>query len=337
VKVLVLDPGPRSAGYAFFPSRAAGPAAAGRIDGRACSLEAVAGLSPDLIAVRFLHGGEAFTGPTLATRESIAALEGLVPDAPLHLPPAIDLVRACGRVLPGLRVVMLFETSFFAGLPERERLYALDPDAAKALRLRRTGYHGLLHGAACSRVVRAFRSKGAGPAPRILSICLERRPELAAAVGVRPVMVTGGVTPLEGLPGETSCGDLDPGLVVSLGEKGGWGPEGVDALLSRGSGLSALAGRPVTLGEVLRPGPGDLRLARSVFLHRLLLAGGAGVAALGGVDAVVFSGRYAAAAERMGRRLAPRVAVEVFPDPVERVAADAAVAALPGAPSAVPA
>jgi acetate kinase len=337
MNVLVLDPGPLATGYAFFASRGAGPAASGRIDGRACSLEAVAGLGPDLVAVRLLHGGEAFTGPTLATRESIAALEGQVPDAPLHLPPAIELLRACGRVFRGVRVVMLFETSFFAGLPERERLYAVDPDAAKSLRLRRTGYHGLLHGAACSRVVRSFRSKGAGPAPRILSICLEPRPELAAAVGVRPVMVTGGVTPLEGLPGETSCGDLDPGLVVSLGEEGGWGPEEVDALLSRGSGLSALAGRPVTLGEVLCPGAGDLRLARSVFLHRLILAGGAGAGAMGGVDAVVFSGRYAAAAGRLGRRLAPRVAVEVFADPVERVAADAAVAAVSLAPSAMPA
>lgn len=328
MRILVLSPGPRATAYAFFSSPGTPPAASGRIDHSTGSLGAVGGLGPDLVAVRLLRGGDAFPGPTLASPETIKALEDQAPDAPLHLPPAIERLRDCGRVFPGVPVMMLFETSFFAGLPERERICAVEPDAEKTFRLRRTGFHGLLHQAACSRVVRAFRQKGKGAAPRILSICLEPRPELAAAVGVRPVVVTGGVTPLEGLPGETSCGDLDPGLVVGLGEKRSWGPEEVDALLSRGSGLSALAGRPVTLGEVLGPGGGGLRLARSVLLHRLVLAGGAGAAAMGGVDAVVFSGRYAAAAGRLGRRLSARVAVEIFPDPVERVAADAAAAAL---------
>ncbi len=85
-------------------------------------------------------------------------------------------------------------------------------------------------------------------------------------------MVTGGSTPAEGLPGERSCGDLDPSVVLKLADDGDWGPEGTSHLLTCESGLRGLAGRDVSLAEALESPDGELQLARDVFLHCLLRA-----------------------------------------------------------------
>lgn len=229
----------------------------------------------------------------------------------MHTAAALRLVEALLRA-PDVTAVLFFETSFFTALPEREYAAGVDPDLAARMDLRRFGYHGIFHEAAVRSLARERRKSGR-PARRTLSICLEPKPELTAVLGARPVMVTGGMTPLEGLPGETSCGDLDPSIILALAQELKWGPEQIDAALSRESGLSGLAGRRVTLPEVFGSAP-ELAEARQVFEHRLLLAAGAGAAALGGVDGVVFSGVYADLGSRLGPWLAARLALAGGPD-----------------------
>jgi acetate kinase len=252
--------------------------------------------------------------------------------------------------MPDAPVVFFFETAFFADLPARERIYGLDADMTKALGLRRFGFHGIFHEAACREASRRPRAGNGGTdvcegergrrAPaRILSICLEPRPELAAVIGSRPVMVTSGATPLEGLPGETTCGEIDPSIVLTLARKLHWGPEEVNAALTRDSGLTGLVGRPVTFAEAFTSSDGEVKSALEIFKYRLLLACGAGLAAMGGVDAVVFSGRYA----RLGATLAPWLAdrlefpgvtrkapirTVIFEEPLDRILADSAPAAV---------
>ncbi|MHB8900393.1 MAG: hypothetical protein ACYC6Y_16705 [Thermoguttaceae bacterium] len=252
-------------------------------------LEAAGLRSPDIIAVRGLYGGERFDRPVLASDPVLADLAELAWQAPLHVPHLVRVVRAARRTFPRTPVAMVFETAFFVPLPRRERLYGVDPGLAELKSLRRFGFQGILHHGACHNAARTLK----GQEKRILSICLEPRPELAACRGVRPVMVTGGSTPVEGLPGETTCGDLDPSVVLKLADDGG-GPEATGRLLTSESGLRGLAGRSVTLAEVLEGTDSRLHLARDVFRHCLLRAYGAGVAALGGLDAIVYSGRYAA-------------------------------------------
>ena len=252
-----------------------------------------AGMLPlDAVAIRGLYGGERFAEPVFASDSVLADLAALAPQSPLHVPRLVQLVEAVRRKFPETPVVLAFETAFFVPLPERERHYGLDPELARSHSLRRFGFHGVFHEAACLEAVRTMGS----PQARLLSICLEPRPELAACRGRRPVMVTGGSTPIEGLPGETSCGDLDPSVTLKLADADGLGPEGASRLLTGESGFRGLAGRNVTLAEVLESTDDDLQLAREVFLHALLRAAGAGVAALGGLDAVVYSGRYASSA-----------------------------------------
>ena len=155
--------------------------------------------------------------------------------------------------------------------------------------LRRVGFQGIYHEGAC---LDAARQLGISQ-PRILSICLEPRPELAACLGRWPVVVTGGTTPAEGLPGETCCGDLDPSVVLRIAQDLVGGLEETSHVLTRHSGLQGLTGRPVSLADVLTRSDPQLHLARELFLHAVLRACGAGIAAMGDVDAIVYSGRYA--------------------------------------------
>lgn len=263
-----------------------------------------AGMLPlDVIAVRGLHGGDRFKRPVFASESVLAELATLAPQAPLHVPRLIEVVEAAGRAFPQTPVVLVFETAFFVPLPERERRYGVDPALTDSRSLRRYGYHGIFHEGACLHAVRKLESRE----PCLLSICLEPRPELAACRGRRPVMVTGGSTPVEGLPGETSCGDLDPSVVLKLADDGRLGPEGTNHLLTCKSGLRGLTGRNVSLAQVLQGGDDNLQLAKDVFLHHLLRACGAGIAALGGLDAIVYSGRYADSASVLHDRLNGRL------------------------------
>ncbi len=263
-----------------------------------------AGMLPlDAIAVRGLFGGERFAESVFVSDSVLADLAVLAPQSPLHVPRLVQLAEVVRQRFPETPVVLGFETAFFVPLPERERHYGLDPELAHFHSLRRFGFHGIFHEAACLEAVRTMGS----PQASLLSICLEPRPELAACRGRRPVMVTGGSTPIEGLPGETSCGDLDPSVTLKLADADSLGPEGTSRVLTRESGLRGLAGRSVTLAEVLESPNDDLQLAREVFLHALLRAAGAGVAALGGLDAIVYSGRYASSASALHQWLNGRL------------------------------
>lgn len=262
---------------------------------------------PDAIAVRVLFGGPIFQGPAVATPEVLRRLESLIPRAPLHLPLVLSLVEGCRKVFPEMPVVLVFETAFFAQLPPREALYGLSAEFQKTAGIRRYGFNGLFHEAACRSVNRARQRKDLGTPARILSLCLEPQPEVAAVAGKRPLMVTSGVTPLEGIPGQTTSGEIDPTILLSLVQDLGWGPEQINALLTEQSGLQGLVGKPVTVDTVLRSHDEKHRLAREVLQYRFLLACGAGIAALSGLDALVFSGRYAAAGEVLGPWLLSRL------------------------------
>jgi len=245
---------------------------------------------PDAIGIRALFGGEPFPAPTFVSQQVLQQLGALAHQAPLHVPRLVELIQAAQRVFVATPIVLAFETSFFVDLPQRERWYGLDPQWMQSQALRRFGYHGIFHDAAVRHVASQLRVT----LPRVLSVCLEPRPELAACQGRRPVMVTGGNTPIEGLPGETTCGDVDPSVVLKLAHDTRWGPEETSRVLSCESGLLGLTGRATTISEVLADADNPAPLARDLLRNCLLRACGAGIAALGGLDAIVYSGRHAA-------------------------------------------
>ncbi|MCX7935174.1 MAG: hypothetical protein N3A66_07955 [Planctomycetota bacterium] len=344
--ILVLYPERQRLRYALFRDFEAIPRVAGyhpfaySETADASSLQALLHslpAMPDAAGVRVVYGGEEFSGPAAANAESIAALDRLIPAAPLHLPRVVRLLRALGEAAPDLPTMLAFETSFFVALPERERFYAVDVEAVGWPGLRRYGYHGLLHQNAWRYAQRKSNSERG--ATRVLSLCLEKRPELAAIRSGRPIMVSSGATPMEGLPGECSCGEIDPALVLIFHDLFGWGPEEINRVLTRESGLKGLTGADVTFADVFASTAAWARQARAIFRYRLLQAAGAGVAALGGLEAIVLSGCYARSLAGLGTWLRRRLRlrqpspprVVIMPQTVERIVADiaASVMAMP--------
>jgi len=293
----------------------------------------------DIVAIRTPYGGSAFARTTLVTEQVVGTLAAIASEAPLHLPGLLVLIETCQQVFPNRSIVLTFETAFFVNLPAREHLYALDADTSTSTAPRRYGFHGLLHEAACAHVLRLTRASHPGTSPRTLSLCLEPRPELAAVAGGRPVMVTGGATPLEGIPGQTSCGQIDPAIVTALAQEKGWGPEQIDAVLTRQSGLLGLIGHPTDLDRLFTEDRDQYRLPRKMIEYHVLRAAGAGVAAMGGLDAIVVSGRFSRAGGVLGpwlreqlhlpgRPQSPAIRLEFHTEAIGRVVADQALAAV---------
>ncbi|MCE5271859.1 hypothetical protein LLH00_11330 [bacterium] len=313
-------------------------ASLGRVyEGALCMLK---GESLHGVSLIVKYGGSMFKSAEEVCPDSLARLESLASQAPLHAPSAARLARAAAEVFQRIPVVLVFETAFFTALPAREYSYALDTGMAKSMELRRFGYHGLFHEAACLDARHHRLASGVAAPGRYLSLCLEPRPELAAVLDHVPLMVTGGATPLEGLPGRTSCGEIDPSIVISLASGLGWGPEQINETLTRRSGILGLTGKSVDLGEIIRGGE-QHRQARELVRYRILLACGMGIAALGGLDTIVISGRFSAAGETLGlwlrdsihlngcdKEKAPRF--EIFRKSLARVAADRAAGLMIG-------
>jgi len=310
MQILTLRPGPRALGFAAFAAARGRPRARGTLRLRpdpelgASIDEALTEIlaehrpdqwRPELVVIRGAHDGHAFTGPTPVTDSSLAALRRATAAAPLQLPPAVAAGEAARRQLPGVPALFVFESTFFLTLPARERIYALDRETRSTLRAARTGFHGLLHAEAADAVARYRGDRRGGAPARVASICLEAKPEVAGLLGRRPLLVTSGATPLEGLPGERDSGEMDPGIVLALAQTQGLGPDEINAILTQQSGLLALTEGTSDLGAILTGADSSTELARGVFAHHLLLACGSAAAAVGGLDAVVFSGSYAAA------------------------------------------
>jgi acetate kinase len=241
---------------------------------------------PELICIRSPFGGSEFRHPEFFTTHTIEKLVKIEDEAPMHIPPLIKLINLFQAYFSKPPIVLIFETSFFTSLPEREYIYALEPELATKIPIRKFGYHGIFHQKAYEYISSKEKFK------KIISISLEPVPEMCAIKYGKPIMITGGATPLEGLPGETTCGDIDPLIILSLSQDMGWGPEEIDQILSRKSGLFGLTGKKIHFSELFSSKHPDILLTKNIFFYRLLLSTGSAVAAMGNVEEIVFSGRY---------------------------------------------
>lgn len=276
---------------------------------------------PDAVGHRVVHGGDEFTAPVLiddAVEERLRALTAL---APLHQPKSLRGIDDVREALPGVPEVACFDTAFHAGLPAAAATYALPAEWRERYGLRRYGFHGLSHAYATRRATAML-----GGVPRRLVVChLGAGASLCAVASGRSVDTTMGFTPLEGLVMATRSGDVDPGLLLWLQEREGLAPGELADALEQRSGLLALTGT----ADMRKVGEG---LGLEVYLHRLR-AGIAGMAAaLGGLDALVFTGGVGEHAVDVRRRAAEGLEfLGVAVDPARRDETDAEISA-PGAP-----
>ncbi len=266
------------------------PSPGGRIDAAAVTafLERVRPI--DAVGHRIVHGGTEFTGPVRvdpAVRRRLGALADL---APLHQPKSLRALDLVSTLVPGVPTVAMFDTAFHAQLPDAAATYALPAEWRRRWGLRRFGFHGLAHAYAARRIAE-LRGRPGEPL-RLVNCHLGSGASLAAIRDGRSVDTTMGFTPLEGLVMATRSGSVDPGLLLWLEEHTGMPPSETGTALEYRSGLLGLAGteemRAVLDAEAR--GEPEAALAIGVYLHRLRGAIAAMAAALGGIDAIGFTG-----------------------------------------------
>jgi acetate kinase len=225
--------------------------------------------------------------------EVVAAIEALGELAPLHNPAAASGMRAARDALgPAVPMVAVFDTAFFRTLPARAHTYALPHALAERHGLRRYGFHGTSY----RYVTERYGEITSTPLDRvsIITLHLGNGCSASAIQGGAAVDTSMGFTPLEGLVMGTRSGDLDPALPEFVARKEGLSPGQVLALLNTASGLLGLSGLSHDMRTLLeaaaRPEGERARLAIEVFCYRARKYIGAYLAALGGADAVVFTG-----------------------------------------------
>ena len=244
-----------------------------------------------VIAHRVVHGGEKFTEATLITDKVLDQLETLNPLAPLHNPVNLAGIREMRRLLPAVPQVAVFDTAFHHTLPAYAYLYGLPYELYEKKAVRRYGFHGTSHNYVA---LRAAQFLGRRPNELELVSChLGNGSSLCAVDHGRSVDTTMGFTPVEGLIMGTRCGDVDAGILTFLERDEGLSPAQADELLNRKSGLLGMSGVSSDMREVLKAaddGHARALLALKAYCYRVRKYIGAYVAAMGGLDAVVFTG-----------------------------------------------
>jgi len=247
------------------------------------------GASTVAVGHRVVHGGDGLTAPVSIDDAVLEAVRELGRLAPLHNPVNATGIEVARSLLPRARHVAVFDTAFHAGLPDAARCYAI-PERLAQRGYRRYGFHGISHGfvavAAAERLGRSLDTL------RLITLHLGNGASAAAIRNGRSVDTSMGMTPLEGLVMGTRSGDLDPAVVLRLVTDEGMAPADVEALLNHDSGLLALVGTNDVRDIEQRACAGDERAERALelFCYRVKKCIGAYWAALGGADAIVFTG-----------------------------------------------
>lgn len=243
---------------------------------------------PDVVSHRVVHGGADLVSPCRVDPAVESAIERLAPLAPLHNPAALRGIRAvrdaCG---PDILQVAVFDTGFYAGLPDRAARYAL-PDLGPGAPLRRYGFHGIAHRAMLD-AWGGGRRAGAAPT-RTISLQLGAGCSMTAAIDGQPVETSMGFTPLEGLIMASRSGDVDPGLLLYLLQERGLAVAELERILNHESGLKGLSGITGDMRELLASPEPAAALAVDAYCYRIRKYLGAYLAVLGGADAILFGG-----------------------------------------------
>lgn len=263
----------------------------------ACSGNGIPGIHSvsdvNAIGHRVVHGGERFTHSVLITDEVLRGIEDCIELAPLHNPTNIKGIMAARDVFgAGLPQVAVFDTAFHQTLPERAFLYALPYQLYRRHRIRRYGFHGTSHRYVAYRY-RQIRNIARNQT-NVITLHLGNGCSIAAIQAGDSVDTSMGLTPLEGLVMGTRSGDIDPAIVDFISTKEGLSSREVETLLNKQSGLLGISGLTNDMRELLEEEyeNNDRRahLAIEIFCYRARKYIGSFLAALGGAEAVIFTG-----------------------------------------------
>jgi acetate kinase len=245
----------------------------------------------EAVGHRVVHGGEELTRPVVVDAGVKATIVACARIAPLHNPPNLKGIEACARRIPHAVQVAVFDTAFHATLPPHAFLYGLPHRFYEEARIRRYGFHGISHKFVAEEAARFLGADLAGL--RVVTCHLGNGCSITAVKGGLSIDTSMGFTPLEGLIMGTRCGDIDPAAVLYLMERYRLDPAATNDLLNKQSGMLGLAGigsndlRDVTAASAA--GNPQAALALEAFSYRIKKYIGAYAAAMGGLDALVFT------------------------------------------------
>ncbi len=245
----------------------------------------------EAVGHRVVHGGESFTGSVFISDEVVKVLQDNIELAPLHNPPNIKGIQACQRILPDTPQCGVFDTAFHAQMPPKSYLYGIPYELYKKYKIRRYGFHGTSH-LYVSQKAAELLGKDISQL-KIVTAHLGNGCSIAAIKHGKSIDTSMGFTPLEGLLMGTRSGDLDPSLILYIMGKEGLTIGEANTLLNKHSGLIGISGESSDMREILSAVKDNQQRAKwafEIFCYRIKKYIGAYAAAMGGLDALVFTG-----------------------------------------------
>lgn len=293
MNILIPNLGSTSLKYQILEMPLEKPLAKGRLERVSNYAQAIAEISTggtriDVIALKAVHAGPDYRGTFVVDDAVVGALRQFLPAAPAHNAIYLTAIEAFQQAMPGVPIVAAFEPEFHATMPEHARLYGV-PGAWLEDGVAKYGFHGASHQYIAERVASMM-----GRNPKLVSCHLGGSSSMCAIDGGRSVDTTMGFSPQSGLENATRHGDLDAFAVLYMMERHGWSVEEVRAQLAKSGGLAGLSG--VAGGDVrdlesaAAQGSRRAQLALEVFAYQVKKTIGAFAAAMGGLEAVAFTG-----------------------------------------------
>ena len=244
----------------------------------------------DAIGHRLVHGGEKFTKSVIIDDEVIAGVEECSPLAPLHNPANLIGVRACQAIIPGVPNIGVFDTAFHQTMEPVAYMYGLPYEYYEKYKVRRYGFHGTSHSFVSKRAIQMLNLD---PDNSKIIVChLGNGSSISAVKNGKVVDTSMGMTPMEGLVMGTRCGDMDPTIVEYLAHSLNKSLEEVMVILNKKSGVLGISGVSSDfrdLDKASNEGNERAKLAVEVFSYRTAKYIGSYIAAMNGVDAIVFT------------------------------------------------
>lgn len=245
----------------------------------------------DAVGHRVVHGGERFSKSQIITEELLEVLEELSNLAPLHNPPNLKGIRAMESIIPEVPQVAVFDTAFHQTMPEHAYLYALPYALYQKYGIRRYGFHGTSHLYVSKRACELAGKELA--TSKIITCHLGNGASIAAIDGGKSVDTSMGFTPNGGLVMGTRCGDIDPGIVPYLIEKERIGSHSLSVMINKHSGILGITGKSSDMRDVedgVQAQEEKAIRAFEMYVYQIKKYIGAYVAAMNGVDLIVFTG-----------------------------------------------
>ncbi len=244
----------------------------------------------DAVGHRVVHGGEKFSKSVQVTDELIGEIEKLSVLAPLHNPANLMGIRACRAIMPEVPMVAVFDTAFHQSMPPEAFIYGLPYEAYKELMIRRYGFHGTSHLYVSHRAIEKLGKPVAET--KVITCHLGNGSSITAVKGGKSVDTSMGLTPLEGVPMGTRCGDIDPALVTYMMRRLNFNCDQMDEYMNKKSGVFGISGVSSDfrdLDDAANEGNARAKLAVDTFCYKVKKYIGAYAAAMDGVDAIVFT------------------------------------------------